>query len=35
LWQAAGVSYQDLIIRLIELALERHQQASQLKNSVS
>ncbi|WP_215845540.1 D-alanine--D-alanine ligase [Candidatus Pantoea bituminis] len=35
LWQAAGVSYQDLITRLIELALERHQQASQLKNSVS
>ena len=35
LWQAAGVSYQALITRLIELALERHQQASQLKSSVS
>ncbi|RPD99184.1 D-alanine--D-alanine ligase [Candidatus Pantoea deserta] len=34
LWQAAGLSYQDLITRLIELALERHQQASQLKSSV-
>jgi D-alanine-D-alanine ligase len=35
LWQAAGLSYQDLITRLIELALERHQQASSLKSSVS
>lgn len=34
LWQAAGVSYQDLISRLIDLALERHQQQSQLKSSV-
>lgn len=34
LWQAAGISYQDLITQLIELALERHQQASQLKSSV-
>ncbi|MGC0795294.1 D-alanine--D-alanine ligase [Pantoea agglomerans pv. betae] len=35
LWQAAGLSYQDLISRLIDLALERHQQASTLKSSVS
>ncbi|MDH1087049.1 MULTISPECIES: D-alanine--D-alanine ligase [Pantoea] len=35
LWQAAGLSYQDLITRLIELAMERHQQASSLKSSVS
>ena len=34
LWQAAGLSYRDLITRLIELALERHQQTSQLKSSV-
>ncbi len=34
LWQAAGVSYRALISRLIELALERHQQSSQLKSSV-
>ncbi|WP_192033493.1 D-alanine--D-alanine ligase [Pantoea agglomerans] len=35
LWQAAGLSYQDLISRLIDLAIERHQQASTLKSSVS
>lgn len=34
LWQAAGLSYQALISRLIALALERHQQMSQLKSSV-
>jgi len=34
LWQAAGLSYRDLITRLIELALERHQQTSRLKSSV-
>jgi len=34
LWQAAGLGYRDLISRLIELALDRHQQASQLKSSV-
>jgi D-alanine-D-alanine ligase len=26
LWEAAGLSYSDLITRLIELALERHQE---------
>ncbi|PKC36972.1 D-alanine--D-alanine ligase [Pantoea ananatis 15320] len=35
LWQAAGLSYQDLITRLIELALERHQQNASLKTSVN
>ncbi|ALV90948.1 MULTISPECIES: D-alanine--D-alanine ligase [Pantoea] len=34
LWQAAGLSYSDLITRLIELAQQRHQQSSQLKSSV-
>ena len=28
LWQASGVSYSDLITRLIELALERHKERS-------
>jgi D-alanine-D-alanine ligase len=28
LWEASGVPYQDLITRLIELALERHQEKS-------
>jgi D-alanine-D-alanine ligase len=28
LWQATGLSYQDLITRLIELALERHAEKS-------
>jgi D-alanine-D-alanine ligase len=26
LWQASGLAYKDLISRLIELALERHQE---------
>jgi D-alanine-D-alanine ligase len=34
LWQAAGLSYSDLITRLIELAQQRHQCSSQLKSSV-
>ncbi|KJV32407.1 D-alanine--D-alanine ligase [Pantoea sp. SM3] len=34
LWQAAGLSYSDLITRLIELAQQRHQQSSLLKSSV-
>jgi D-alanine-D-alanine ligase len=29
LWEASGVSYKDLITRLIELALERHADRSQ------
>jgi D-alanine-D-alanine ligase len=28
LWQATGLSYKDLITRLIELALERHAEKS-------
>jgi D-alanine-D-alanine ligase len=28
LWQATGISYKDLITRLIELALERHEEKS-------
>ena len=35
LWQASGLSYQDLITRLIELALERHRANSGLKTSVN
>jgi len=34
LWQASGISYSALIARLIELALERHQQSSALKISM-
>ncbi len=30
LWEAAGLSYRDLITRLIELGLERHQQRQHL-----
>jgi D-alanine-D-alanine ligase len=26
LWEASGLSYRDLITRLIELALERHAE---------
>ena len=35
LWQASGVSYTDLISRLIDLALARHQADSALKTTVS
>ena len=35
LWQASGVSYTDLITRLIELALARHQADSALKSTMS
>lgn len=34
LWQASGIDYQSLITRLIELALERYRQESQLKLSI-
>lgn len=34
LWQASGLSYSDLITRLIELALARHQQEMALKSTV-
>ena len=33
LWEATGISYRDLITRLIELALERHQEKN--RNSYS
>ncbi|CAD5198727.1 D-alanine--D-alanine ligase [Pseudomonas sp. FEN] len=33
LWQAAGMSYSELVSRLIELALERHATRKKLKNS--
>ena len=33
LWQASGISHTELIGTLIELALQRHRQNSQLKNS--
>jgi len=34
LWQASGIGYTDLITRLIELALARHQADSTLKSSM-
>ena len=33
LWQAAGMSYSELVSRLIELALERHARRKGLKDS--
>jgi len=33
LWAASGLGYSDLISKLLELALEQHQQDSQLKSS--
>ncbi len=35
LWQASGISYRDLISRLIDLALERHAQHSMLESAVT
>lgn len=35
LWQASGMSYPELLTRLIELAVERYQQNSALKSSLS
>ena len=35
LWQASGIGYQELITRLIELAIERHQQDNALLSSIS
>lgn len=35
LWAASGLSYSSLITRLIELALEQHQQDNQLKSSAN
>ena len=34
LWQASGMSYSELIDRLIQLALERHQQEKALCTSL-
>lgn len=34
LWQASGLSYTDLITRLIELALERHAANIALKTTM-
>jgi D-alanine-D-alanine ligase len=34
LWQASGISYQELIHRLIGLALEEHASKSQLKSTL-
>jgi D-alanine-D-alanine ligase len=33
LWEASGISYPDLIDRLIELGLERFQREQKLKTS--
>jgi D-alanine-D-alanine ligase len=35
MWEASGVSYADLITRLIALALERHAEKQQLRTSVT
>ena len=35
LWEASGISYQELIDRLIQLAIERHKRKSSLKVSYS
>jgi D-alanine-D-alanine ligase len=34
MWEASGVTYADLVHRLIQLGLERHQQKQRLKTSV-
>lgn len=34
LWEVSGISYSELIDRLIELAIERHERDKQLKDSV-
>jgi D-alanine-D-alanine ligase len=33
LWEASGVGYSELIDRLIELAVERHQEKSRSSTS--
>jgi D-alanine-D-alanine ligase len=33
LWEASGVSYAKLLDRLIQLAVERHQQKQNLKTT--
>ncbi|WP_152654866.1 D-alanine--D-alanine ligase [Oceanobacillus sp. CFH 90083] len=34
LWEESGISYRELIEKLIELAIERHQRDKQLKSSI-
>jgi len=33
LWEASGISYSDLIDKLIELAIEKHEHLNRLKTS--
>ena len=35
MWEASGLSYPDLVDRLIALALERHAEKQQLRTSVT
>ena len=35
MWEASGVSYSELIDRLIALALERHAEKQQLRTSIT
>jgi D-alanine-D-alanine ligase len=35
MWEASGVSYSELIDRLIALALERHREKQQLRTSIT
>ena len=34
LWEVSGINVSDLVSRLLELALERHQQRAQLRSSL-
>jgi D-alanine-D-alanine ligase len=34
LWEISGIPYRELIDRLLQLALNRHKQDSQLQTSV-
>ena len=33
MWEATGLSYADLLTRLLTLAIERHEQKQQLRTS--
>jgi D-alanine-D-alanine ligase len=35
MWEASGLSYPELIDRLITLALERHAEKQQLRTSIT
>jgi D-alanine-D-alanine ligase len=35
MWEASGISYTELIDRLITLALERHAEKQQLRTSIT